>query len=145
MSIEAIKQEIIDEFMLFDDWMDRYDYLIEQGKNLKPLSPEHKKEENLIKGCQSKVWLHAFLNEKGNIIFKAESDAVITKGMIALLIRVFSDQRTVEVEKADIDFLNEIGLKEQLSPTRSNGLHSMVKQMKYYAFALGSKTKSDSK
>ncbi len=145
MSIEAIKQEIIDEFMLFDDWMDRYDYLIEQGKNLVPLSPERKKDENLIKGCQSKVWLHAFLNEKGNIVFEAESDAVITKGMIALLIRVFSDKRTAEVEKADIDFLNKIGLKEQLSPTRSNGLHAMVKQMKYYAFALGSETKSDLK
>jgi len=139
MSIDAIKKEIIDEFMLFDDWMDRYDYLIEQGKNLKALDPLLKTEDILIKGCQSKVWLHASVNEEKKVIFEADSDAVITKGMIALLIRVFSNQKPEDIEKADINFLNEIGLKEQLSPTRSNGLHAMVRQMKIYALAFQSK------
>ena len=139
MSIEQIKQDIIDEFNLFDDWMDRYDYLIDQGKNLAPLDGKYKNDEYLIKGCQSQVWLHAYLNEDGNVVFEADSDAIITKGMIALLIRVFSDQKPKDIEKADIDFLDKIGLKEQLSPTRSNGLMSMVKQMKFYAIAFQSK------
>ncbi len=138
MSIEEIKKQVIEEFKLFDDWMDRYDYLIEQGKSLPPLDPKYKTDENLIKGCQSRVWLIARKSEDGKIIFEADSDAIITKGLIALLIRVFSNQPPEEVQKADISFLDEIGLKEQLSPTRSNGLMSMVKQMKYYALALSS-------
>ncbi len=139
MSIKEIKKQVIEEFSIFDDWMDRYDYLIEQGKSLPPLDDKFKTDENIIQGCQSKVWLHAWQNEDGKLMFAADSDAIITKGMIALLIRVFSNQPAEEVEKVDIDFLNEIGLKEQLSPTRSNGLHAMVRQMKYYAIAFRSK------
>jgi cysteine desulfuration protein SufE len=139
MTVDEIKEQIIEEFSLFDDWMDRYDYLIEQGKELQPIDEKYKTDDYLIKGCQSQVWLHAFLNEENKVVFKADSDAIITKGMIALLIRVFSDQEPEAIEKADISFLDKIGLREQLSPTRSNGLHSMVKQMKYYAIAFNSK------
>lgn len=139
MTVDEIKQEIISEFNMFDDWMDRYDFLIEQGKDLKPLNPQYKTDEYLIKGCQSQVWLHAFLNDEGNVIFQADSDAIITKGMIALLVRVFSDQKPEDIQHADISFLDKIGLKEQLSPTRSNGLMSMIKQMKFYAIAFQAK------
>lgn len=138
MSIEDIKEEIISEFNMFDDWMDRYDYLIEQGKDLEPLDEKYKTKENLIKGCQSQVWLNAYV-ENGLLYFKADSDAIITKGMIALLVRAFSGHKPEEIQEADISFLDKIGLKEQLSPTRSNGLMSMVKQMKLYAIAYQAK------
>lgn len=134
-SVDEIKQEIVDEFSMFDDWMDRYDYLIDQGKELEPLPDQYKDDDHLIKGCQSQVWLHAYLNDEGRVEFKADSDAIITKGMIALLIRVFSNQEAEDIQYADISFLDKIGLKEQLSPTRSNGLMSMIKQMKFYAIA----------
>ena len=140
LTIEEIKNQVVEEFNLFDDWMDRYDYLIDQGKKLTPLGSEFKNDDYIIKGCQSQVWLNAYLNGNGKIIFEADSDAIITKGMIALLIRVFSNQDPEEVEKADILFLDRIGLKEQLSPTRSNGLMSMIRQMKYYAVALKAST-----
>ncbi len=135
MNLEDIKKEIISEFNMFDDWMDRYDYLIEQGKSLEQLPQEYKTDKYLIKGCQSQVWLGAKLNDDGLVIFKADSDAIITKGMVALLIRVFSNQKPEDIQDSDISFLDQIGLKEQLSPTRSNGLMSMVKQMKLYAIA----------
>jgi len=124
---------------MFDDWMDRYDHLIEQGKSLIPMDIKHKNDSNLIKGCQSQVWLHAYLDNNGNLIFEADSDAIITKGLIALLIRVFSGNKPSEVEEASVNFLDQIGLKEQLSPTRSNGLFSMIKQMKIYAIAFQAK------
>jgi cysteine desulfuration protein SufE len=143
MTIEEIKNEVIDEFALFDDWMDRYDHLIEQGKALPPLDPKYKTEDNLIKGCQSQVWLHAHLDRSGNLIFEADSDAIITKGLVALLIRVFSGHKPAEIEEASLNFLDQIGLKEQLSPTRSNGLFAMVKQMKIYAIAFQVKTQND--
>jgi len=139
MTIDEIKLEIIAEFNVFDDWMDRYDYLIGQCKKMKPLNEQYKTEDNLIEGCQSRVWLHAFLNEKGQVVFDADSDTIITKGMIALLIRVFSNQKPSDILNADINFLDQIGLKEQLSPNRSNGLMAMVKQLKLYALAYDSK------
>jgi len=132
MNPEDIKKQIIEEFSLFEDWMDRYDYLIEEGKKVASLEEKYKVPEFLIKGCQSQVWLIAEkINER--IYFKADSDAIITKGLIALLVRVFSGQLTEDIKNADITFLDDIGLKDQLSPTRSNGLHSMVAQMKAYA------------
>jgi len=143
MSIEERKQQIIEEFNVFDDWMDRYDYLIEEGKKLKPLDNQYKTDEFLIKGCQSRVWLVAQLNKDGKIEFQADSDAIITKGMIALLIRVYSNQKPDEVAKADIAFLDQIGLKDQLSPTRSNGLLSMVSQMRFYASAFEEKIREN--
>ena len=137
-SIEEIKEQIIEEFSIFDDWMDKYDYLIEQGKSLNSLPEEHKTKGNLIEGCQSNVWLRGYL--KGDkLMFEADSDAIITKGLIALLIRVFSNQSPGDIEKADTKFIDKIGLKEQLSPTRSNGLMSMIKQMKLYATVLKEK------
>lgn len=135
MSIEEIKNQIISEFSIFDDWMDRYDYLIEEGKKLAPLDEKYKTDEFLIKGCQSRVWLVARLNEEGKIEFQADSDAIITRGMIALLVRVYSNQKPEDVRNADIEFLDKIGLKDQLSPSRSNGLLSMVNQMRFYASA----------
>ena len=132
MNTDELKKQIIEEFSLFEDWMDRYDYLIEEGRKLDALDERYKTPEFLIKGCQSQVWLIA--EKQGDkIIFKGDSDAIITRGMIALLIRVYSGQPLTEVENADIAFLDEIGLKDQLSPTRSNGLLSMVSQMKAYA------------
>jgi cysteine desulfuration protein SufE len=134
MSIEEIEQQIIDEFSLFEDWMDKYNYLIEAGKSLKMIDPKYKVKNNLISGCQSKVWLHSKY-EDGKIYFSADSDAVITKGLISLLIRVLDGQSPDDIINADLDFIETIGLKEHLSPTRSNGLVSMVKQMKLYALA----------
>jgi len=132
MNADDIKKQIIEEFSLFDDWMDRYDYLIEEGKKTGDLDIRYKASEFLIKGCQSQVWLIAE-KQGDNIIFRGDSDAIITRGMISLLIRVYSGQPIDVVINADIAFLDEIGLKEQLSPTRSNGLHSMVEQMRTYA------------
>jgi cysteine desulfuration protein SufE len=135
-TINEIQDEVIDEFGLFGDWMEKYEYIIELGKSLPLIKERLKDEEHLIKGCQSKVWLDAGL-EEGNVVFTADSDAVITKGIISLLIRVLSNHSPKEVADADLYFIDKIGLKEHLSPTRSNGLVSMIKQMKLYGLALG--------
>lgn len=135
MTIKEIQEEIVDEFALFDDWMQRYEYIIELGKTLPLIEEQYKLEENLIRGCQSKVWLHAEKKDD-KIVFTADSDAILTKGIIAILIRTFSDQKAVDVMNADMGFIDEIGLKEHLSPTRANGLVSMLKQIKLYAIAL---------
>lgn len=134
MNIKEIQKELIDEFSMFDDWMERYEYMIELGKSLPLISEEQKTDDQLIKGCQSKVWLHAELNND-TIKYTAESDAIITKGIIAILLRVFSNQKPEDILNATTDFIDEIGLKEHLSPTRANGLVSMVKQVKLYALA----------
>ncbi len=134
MTINEIQNEIIDEFAMFDDWMQRYEYLIELGKRLPLINKKHQTEENIINGCQSKVWLFAEKIEN-KIIYTANSDAILTKGIIALLIRVFSNQTPEAILAADMNFINEIGLKEHLSPTRANGLVAMIKQIKIYALA----------
>ena len=133
-SIKQIQEEIISEFSMFDNWMQKYEYLIELGKELPVIDKKHKTENNIIKGCQSRVWLHA---EKKNskIVYTADSDAIMTKGIIAILIRVLSNQDPNEVVNADLVFIDKLGLKEQLSPTRANGLVSMIKEMKLYAIA----------
>jgi len=134
MSIQRLQEEIVDEFSMFDDWMQRYEYMIDLGKSLPLIDEKYKIEENIIKGCQSKVWIHAEMkNDK--IEFTADSDAIITKGIIAILIRVFSGQHPQDIIDADTHFIDEIGLKEHLSPTRANGLVSMIKQLKMYAVA----------
>ena len=133
-TINAAQEEIVEEFSLFDDWMQRYEYMIELGKSLPIIDPEYKTEDNIIKGCQSKVWLHADL-EENKLVFTADSDAIITKGIIAILIRVFSHQHPDAILDADTSFMDKIGLKEHLSPTRANGLVSMIKQLKMYAIA----------
>jgi len=135
MTIKEIQEEIVDEFAMFDDWMQRYEYIIELGKSLPLIEDQYKVEENLIRGCQSKVWLHAEKSDD-KIVFTADSDAILTKGIIAILIRTFSDQKAADVMNADTSFIDEIGLKEHLSPTRANGLVSMLKQIKLYAIAL---------
>lgn len=137
--INRIQDEVISEFEFFDDWMERYEYLIELGKTLPLIADEYKTDDHIIKGCQSRVWLHA--DVKGDKIdFTADSDAVITKGIIALLIRVLSGQKAEEIAKTDLYFIDRIGLRDHLSPTRSNGLLSMVKQMKFYGIAADSKS-----
>ncbi|WP_263649773.1 SufE family protein [Rasiella rasia] len=133
-SIKEIQQELIEEFSMFDDWMERYEHMIDLGKSLPLIDPALKSEDKLIKGCQSKVWLHSELKDQ-HIVFTADSDAIITKGIVAILIRVFSNQTPEAIVQADTKFIDEIGLKEHLSPTRANGLVSMVKQMKLYAIA----------
>ena len=133
--IKNIQDEIVDEFSMFDDWMQRYEYIIELGKNLPLIKEEFKTENNLIKGCQSKVWLQGEKNED-KVVFTADSDAILTKGIIAILIRVFSNQSPADIINADMSFIDEIGLKEHLSPTRANGLVSMIKNIKMYALAL---------
>ena len=138
MTIKEIQEEIIDEFSMFDDWMERYEYIIDLGKSLPLINERFKLDENLIKGCQSKVWLHSELNNS-NLVFTADSDAILTKGIVALLLRVFSDQKAQDILEADTHFIDEIGLKEHLSPTRANGLVSMLKQIKMYAIALQTK------
>ena len=132
--IQTIQNEIVEEFSFFEDWMQRYEYMIELGKSLPLIHSEFKTEENIIKGCQSKVWIHAELDQE-QLVFTADSDAIITKGIIALLIRVFSHQPPAAIMEADTGFIDKIGLKEHLSPTRANGLLSMIKQMKMYAIA----------
>ena len=134
MSIQDIQQEIIEEFSMFDDWEERYQYMIELGKTLPLINTDYKTDDNLIKGCQSKVWVHAELKDD-KIEFTADSDAIITKGIIAILIRVFSNQHPKDIIDADVSFIDQIGLKEHLSPTRANGLVSMIKQLKLYAIA----------
>lgn len=134
MSINNVQDEIIEEFAIFDDWMDKYEYIIDLGKELPPITEEQKVDNNLVKGCQSKVWLHAGLaNDK--LTFEADSDALITKGLVALMVRVLSGHNPKEVINADLYFVDKIGLKEHLSPNRSNGLAAMIKQMKTYAIA----------
>jgi cysteine desulfuration protein SufE len=125
---------VIEEFSLFEDWMQRYEHMIDLGKSLPLIAEEYKTEDNIIKGCQSKVWVHAAL-EEDQLVFTADSDAIITKGIIAILIRVFSHQHPKAILEADTDFIDKIGLKEHLSPTRANGLVSMIKQIKMYAVA----------
>jgi cysteine desulfuration protein SufE len=138
MTIQEIQAEIVDEFDQFDDWMERYEYIIDLGKNLPIIDELQKTEENIIKGCQSKVWL--FGEQTSNkIVFTADSDAILTKGIIAILIRVFSNQTATEILSANTDFIEKIGLKEHLSATRANGLVSMIKNIKMYALAYQSK------
>jgi len=133
-TIQEIQAEIVEEFDMFEDWVQKYEYLIDLGKSLPIIKGKYKTQDNLIKGCQSRVWLHAN-HEKGIIVYTADSDAIITKGIVALLIRVLSNQKSDEIASANLEFINEIGLKEQLSPTRANGLVSMIKEMKLYALA----------
>ena len=138
MIISEIENQIIDEFSMFEDWMDKYNYLIELGKSLPLIDEKYKTDQYVISGCQSKVWLHAAI-QNGQVIFTADSDAIITKGIINLLIRVLSNHTPDEIISSNMDFVDKIGLKEHLSPTRSNGLTSMIKQMKLYALAFKTK------
>ena len=138
MNLPETEQLIESEFSLFDDWMDKYNYLIELGRSLPLIDPQYKTDQYIITGCQSKVWLHAGLND-GKVVFTADSDAIITKGIVNLLIRVLSNHSPAEILAADMVFIDQIGLKEHLSPTRSNGLTSMIKQMKLYALAFQTK------
>ncbi|SFE56676.1 SufE family protein [Flavobacterium xueshanense] len=138
MKIKEIQDEIVDEFSMFDDWMERYEYIIELGKKLPLIKEEYKTENNIIKGCQSKVWLQGEQTDD-KIIFTADSDAILTKGIIAILIRTFSNQKASDILEADLNFIDEIGLKEHLSPTRANGLVSMIKNIKMYALAFSTR------
>jgi cysteine desulfuration protein SufE len=138
MTIQEIQNEIVEEFSMFDDWMQRYEYIIDLGKGLPLIDEQYKTEDNLIKGCQSKVWVHAE-QQDDKIVFTADSDAILTKGIIAILIRAFSNQKATDILGANTDFIDEIGLKEHLSATRANGLVSMIKQIKMYALAFNAK------
>ena len=138
MKIEEIEKEIIAEFENFDDWMDKYNYIIDLGKSLPPIDDKYKTDSYVITGCQSKVWLHASL-ENNKILFEADSDAIITKGIVGLLVRVLSNQPLDDIINAKLEFVDKIGLREHLSPTRSNGLTSMIKQIKLYALAFKTK------
>jgi cysteine desulfuration protein SufE len=138
MTIIEKEQEIIDDFAIYDDWMEKYDYIIELGKDLPQIDTKFKTDDNIIKGCQSQVWLHAEKNDD-KIYYTADADAIIAKGIISLLIQVLSGQTADEILDAKLDFIKEIGLQEHLSPTRSNGLVAMIKQMKIYALALKNK------
>ena len=138
MTIKEIQEEIIDEFSMFEDWMERYEHIIELGKSLPLIDDAYKLNENLISGCQSKVWLHSEM--QGDVLnFSADSDAILTKGIVALLLRVYNHQKPADILNEDLYFVDEIGLKEHLSPTRANGLVSMIKQIKMYAIALQAK------
>ena len=141
MTIEEIQETLIEEFSMFDDWMEKYEYMIELGKTLPLLDESNKTDNKLINGCQSKVWLHSEI-VNGKIVFTAESDAIITKGIIAILIRVYSNQTPDDIVKANSSFIDKIGLKDHLSPTRANGLVSMIKQMKLYAIAYQAQLKN---
>lgn len=141
MTINEIQDQIIDDFSAFDDWMDKYQMLIELGNNLDPLDEQYKTPQNLIEGCQSRVWIQADYNEQTRLIhFSGESDAVIVKGLVSLIISVLSDHTPDEILSSDLYFIEQIGLKEHLSPTRSNGLLAMVKQMRVYALAFKAKS-----
>ena len=137
-SIKDIEEEIVDEFNMFDSWIDKYDYLIDLGKSLPKIDSTYKTQENIITGCQSQVWLHA-KKEDDKVVFTADSDAIMTKGIIAMLIRVLSGQKAENIINTNLDFIDKIGLNEQLSQTRANGLNSMIKQMKIYALAFKNK------
>ena len=138
MTIQEIEEEIIEEFGNFSEWMDKYEYLIDLSKELPKIDDKYKTDQYIITGCQSQVWLHASF-EDGKIIYTADSDAIITKGIVALLVRTLSNQTPDDILQAKMDFIDQIGLKEHLSPTRSNGLLSMIKQMKLYALAFKAK------
>ena len=138
MTIQETENEIIDEFSMFEDWMGKYEHIIEMGKSLPMIDEKYKTDDRLIKGCQSKVWMHSELNG-GKIAFKADSDAIITKGLVAMVIRVLSGHSPDEILEAKMDFVEKIGLKEHLSPTRANGLVNMIKQMKLDALAYKAK------
>lgn len=138
MTIQEQQTEIIDEFSFFDDWQQKYEYLIELGKSLSPMTAEEKSEGKLVKGCQSNVWLDAEA-EDGLLTFKADSDAILPKGIAALLVRVYSRQKPKDILESKEDFISEIGLQEFLSPTRANGLLAMIKQIKFYAIAMQAK------
>ncbi len=138
MKIEEVENEIIEEFEMFDDWMQRYEHLIDLGKSMPLIEDKYKTEDKLIKGCQSQVWMHSELKE-GKIVYTADSDAIITKGMVALMIRVLSNHSPQEIIDAKLDFIEKVGLTKHLSPTRSNGLVSMIKQMKLDALAYKTK------
>ena len=137
-TINDIQQEIIDEFSVYDDWMDKYSLIIEYGNSLSPLNDKYKIPENVIKGCQSRVWLHTEYQE-GKLYFQAESDAIIVKGLLALVLRIFNGRTPYEIIDTDLRFMKEIGLTDHLSPTRSNGLLSVIKQIRYYAIAFKAK------
>lgn len=137
MTINQLQEEIIEEFSMFDDWMDKYALLIDLGNSLKPLEDKYKTPQNIIEGCQSRVWLNAEINN-GIITYTGESDAVLVKGIVSLLIRVLSNHSPKEIMETELYFIEKIGLREHLSPTRSNGLLAMIKQMKMYAIAYGS-------
>jgi cysteine desulfuration protein SufE len=138
MTIQEIQDEIVDEFSMFEDWMQRYEYIIDLGKSLPLIDEQFKTEDNIIKGCQSKVWVHAEQHGE-KVVFTADSDAILTKGIIAILIRAFSNQKAADILEANTDFIDKIGLKEHLSPTRANGLVSMVKKIKMYALGFNAK------
>ncbi len=140
MTIDEIEEEIIEEFSVFDEWMDKYTYLIELGNDLDGFDEKYRVEQNLIEGCQSKVWLNAEVND-GKIFYTGDSDAIITKGIVALLIRALSGHTPDEILNTELFFIDKVGLKEHLSPTRSNGLVSMIKQMHLYALAFKTKMK----
>ena len=139
MTLKEREEEIIEEFSIFSDWMEKYEYLIDLGKEASPLDPKYKADKYLIRGCQSQVWLRAW-KEDGKVRFEGDSDAFITKGIAALLVRYFDGLSPEEILNTDLDFINKIGLKDHLSPTRANGLVSMIKQMKLYAIGLQHKT-----
>lgn len=139
MTTDNIQDQIIEEFSIFDEWLDKYNYLIELSHELKPIDEKHRTEQYLIKGCQSRVWLDASLDDQGKVHFRADSDAIITKGIIALLIRVMDGLTPAEIVDKELYFIDRIGLSENLSPTRANGLLSMVKQMKLYGLAYAGK------
>ena len=138
-TIDSRQNQIIEEFEMFPDWMEKYEHIIELGKELNLIDESKKIDDNLIKGCQSRVWLSAEMSPEGNVVFKADSDAIITKGLVALMIRVLSDATPKEIAESNLHFLEEIGLNAHLSPTRSNGLLSMVKQMKMYGLAFSAR------
>ena len=137
MTIEQAQADIIDEFDMFEDWMEKYEHIITLGKELPLIDEQYKTDDNIIKGCQSKVWLHAELKDN-KMNFSADSDAIITKGIIAIMVRALNNQSPADVLNADMAFVDKVGLKEHLSPTRANGLVSMIKQMKFYALAFSS-------
>jgi len=137
-TLKEIQDEIVEEFSVFDDWLDRYNYLIELGNRIQPMNDQLKTNENLINGCQSKVWLNAEY-DNGKIRFEADSDAIIVKGIVALLVRVLNNRTPGEILEDDLSFIDRIGLKQNLSPTRSNGLLAMVKKMRLYALAYQAK------
>ena len=138
MKIKDIQEEIIDEFGIFDSWMDKYEYIIELGKNVPKINVDDKVDENIIKGCQSKVWLHA-KKSNGLVQFYADSDALITKGIISLLLRVLSNQKPGDIIQANLDFIDKIGLRQHLSVNRANGLNNMIKKIKFYAIGYNNK------
>ncbi|WP_127128985.1 SufE family protein [Pseudoflavitalea rhizosphaerae] len=140
MTIKEIQDELIEEFSLFTDWMEKYEYIIQMGKELPLIDEQYKTDDNLIRGCQSRVWLHADYKD-GKVIFTADSDAVITKGLVSMVVRVLSDHAPAEIAQAELYFVDKVGLREHLSITRSNGLLSMIKQMKLYAVALQTQAK----